>query len=200
MRPPPQLTPDLRPLTPVRPMSESHGPDAVEQLLAPLPDSCKDLRLNMTGLLRGGSVDQSTTYCAAISAAYFLGNVPLAEALRADGAALLTDDEAADAQAAAALMGMTTVYYKSRELLGEDKPQYEQMRPSLRMNRMMSPASRSKYEAAAMTCAAIAACPACLKSHEKKLAEMEWSEGQIHELLRVAAIVNGTSIALGMVR
>ncbi|MCE9606197.1 MAG: carboxymuconolactone decarboxylase family protein [Planctomycetia bacterium] len=171
---------------------------AVEVLLAPLPDACKDLRLNLTGMLRGGSVDQSTTYCSALAAAYFVGAQELAQALRADSASLLTDDEASDAQAAASLMGMTTVYYKSRDLLG--KPTYEQMRPSLRMNRMMSPASRVKYEAAAMTCAAIAACPACLKAHEKKLIEYEWSEGQIHELLRIAAIVHGTGIALGSIR
>jgi len=178
----------------------SDSPSAIETLLAPLPEACKDLRLNMSSLLRGGSVDQATTYCAAIAAAYFVGDSALAAALRADSAALLTDEEFADAQAAASLMGMTTVYYKSRELLGTEKPSYEQMRPSLRMNRMMSPASRTKYEAAAMTCAAIAACPACLKSHEKKLVEYEWSEGQIHELLRIAAIVHGTSIALGTIR
>jgi len=181
-------------------MSDQSTQSAVERLLAPLPDACKDLRLNMSALLRGGSVDQATVYCAALAAAYFVRDAALAAALRADSAKLLTDDEASDAQAAASLMGMTTVYYKSRELLGKEKPSYEQMRPSLRMNRMMSPASRTKYEAAAMTCAAIAACPACLQSHEKKLAEYEWSEGQIHELLRIAAIVHGTSIALGTLR
>lgn len=171
---------------------------AVELLLAPLPDACKDLRLNMSTILRGSGVDQPTTYCAAIAAAYFVGHTALAEALRADSSSLLNDEEAADAQAAAALMGMTTVYYKSRELLG--KPAYAQMRPSLRMNRMMSPASRLKYEAAAFACAAIAGCPSCLQSHEAKLLEAGLSETGVHDLLRIAAIVNGASIALSVVQ
>lgn len=171
---------------------------SVDALLAPLPDACKDLRLNLSSILRGTSVDQATTYCTALAVAHFVGATALADAIRADSATLLSDDEAADAQAAAALMGMTTVYYKSRGLLG--KADYEQMRPSLRMNRMMSPTSRVKYEAAAFGCAAVAGCESCLKSHEAKLLDTGMTESNIHDLLRISAVVNGTGIALGTLR
>lgn len=170
---------------------------AVDTLLAPLPDACKDLRLNMSTMLRGSGIDQPTTYCSAIAVAYFVGAKALAEALRADSASLLSAEDVTDAEAAAALMGMTTVYYKSRELLG--KPTYGQMRPSLRMNRMMSPVSRQRYEAASFACAAVAACPACLQSHEAKLLETGLSEAAVHDLIRLAAVVHGASIAIGIV-
>jgi len=168
----------------------------VETLLSGLPDVCKDLRLNLQSVLRGTSLDASTTLAAAVAAAYFCRHTKLAEALRADAGATITDDDAADAQAAASLMGMTTVYYRTRHLLG--KPAYEQMRPSLRMNRMLSPASRIKYEACALTCAALGGCEDCLKSHEAKLLENGLSETNVHDLIRIASIVNGVCIALAV--
>src|SRR5437773_2542655 len=105
----------------------------LETLLSGLPEACKDLRLNLQSILRGTSVAADVTRCATLAAAYFCGDAVLAEALRADAAGVLTDDDVADARAAAALMGMTTVYYRTRKLLA--KPTYDQMRPSLRMNR-----------------------------------------------------------------
>ncbi|MBL9081984.1 MAG: carboxymuconolactone decarboxylase family protein, partial [Planctomycetaceae bacterium] len=47
---------------------------------------------------------------------------------------------------------------------------------------------------------AIAGCPSCLQSHEAKLLETGLSEAAVHDLLRIAAIVNGASIALSVVQ
>ena len=169
----------------------------LENLLAPLPDACKDLRLNLQTLLRGTTLDGGVTRAAAIAAAYFIGDVRLADALRAEAGEAVTADDLGDAQAAASLMGMTTVYYRTRHLIG--KPSYSQMRPSLRMNRMMSPASRIKYESCALACAALGGCEDCLKSHEAKLLESGFSEENVHDLIRIAAVVHGVHIALGTV-
>jgi len=172
----------------------SDAPSQVESLLAGLPDVCKDLRLNLQAILRGTSLDASTAQTAMIACAYFCRHTTLAEALRADAAATVTDDDLADAQAAAALMGMTTVYYRTKHLIG--KPSYAAMRPSLRMNRMLSPASRIKYEACALACAALGGCEDCLKSHEAKLLEAGLTEENVHDVIRIASIVNGVTVAL----
>jgi alkyl hydroperoxide reductase subunit D len=169
----------------------------LDALLEPLPEACKDLRLNLQTLLRGTNVDAAITKVVALSAAYFVGDVRLAEAIRSEAGEELSNDDLADAQAAAALMGMTTVYYRTRHLIG--KPSYQQMRPSLRMNRMMSPGSRLKYESCAFACAALGGCEDCLKSHEAKLLETGSSEAYVHDLLRIAAVVHGVHIALATV-
>lgn len=166
----------------------------VESLLSSIPDVCKDLRLNLQTVLRGTSLDAATTLSAAVASAYFCRRTDLAVALRADAAGNLTNDDVADAQAAAALMGMTTVYYRTRHLIGKES--YLSMRPSLRMNRMMSPASRTKYEACALACAALGGCEDCLKSHEANLLKHGFSEENVHDLIRIAAIINGVCIAL----
>ncbi len=173
-------------------MSESSS--QIETLLADLPDACKDVRLNLQSVLRGTSIEPATTHSAAISAAYFCGDRKLAEALAADASSVITADDLADAQAAAALMGMTTVYYRTRHLLGKES--YLAMRPSLRMNRMLSPASRIKYEACALTCAALGGCEDCLRSHEAKLLENGFSEENVHDLIRIAAIIHGVHVGL----
>jgi lipoyl-dependent peroxiredoxin subunit D len=173
-------------------MSESTS--QIDALLANLPDACKDVRLNLQTILRGTSLDAATTLSAAISGAYFCGDRRLAEALAADGASTITADDLADAQAAAALMGMTTVYYRTRHLLNKDS--YKQMRPSMRMNRMLSPASRIKYEACALTCAALGGCEDCLRSHEEQLLKHGLTEDNCHDLIRIAAIINSVHVGL----
>ena len=174
----------------------SEASTQIESLLSPIPDACKDLRLNLQTVLRGTTADASTTWSAAVASAYFCRNKVLAEALRSDAGENLSADDLADAQAAAALMGMTTVYYRSRHLIGKES--YQAMRPSLRMNRMMSPASRTKYEACALACAALGGCEDCLKSHEANLLKHGFTEENVHDLIRVASIVHGVCISLAM--
>lgn len=174
----------------------SDAPSQVETLLANLPDACKDLRLNLQAILRGTTLEASTAQTAMVACAYFCRRADLAAALKADSAGAVSDDDLADAQAAAALMGMTTVYYRTKHLIG--KPSYAAMRPSLRMNRMLSPASRVKYEACALACAALGGCEDCLKSHEAKLLETGLSEENVHDLIRIASIINGVVVALSV--
>jgi alkyl hydroperoxide reductase subunit D len=172
----------------------SEATSSIEALLANLPDACKDLRLNLQTILRGTSCDPATTLSAAIAGAYFVGDRRLADALIVDAGDKITADDVADAQAAASLMGMTTVYYRTRHLL--NKESYQQMRPSLRMNRMLSPASRIRYEACALTCAALGGCEDCLRSHEENLLKHGLTEENCHDLFRIAAIIHSVHIGL----
>lgn len=172
----------------------------VETLLTEaIPDSCKDLRLNLTSLLRGTSLPPAQNWAVALTSAYFVGCKPLAEAVLADATAegLLGPNDVGDAQAAAALMGMNTVYYRFRHLSG--KPSYEQMRAGLRMNRMMSPAtSKVQFELCAMACAALAGCGKCITAHDETLLKQQVSEAQIHDAVRLASAVAGAAVALSL--
>jgi alkyl hydroperoxide reductase subunit D len=74
---------------------------------------------------------------------------------------------------------------------------YEQQRAGLRMNRMMKPESdRVRFELYSMACAALAGCDVCLKSHEESLLKEDVSQEKIHEVLRVAGVINGFAIGL----
>ena len=90
---------------------------------------------------------------------------------------------------------MNTVYYRFRHMIGKDS--YQHKPAGLRMNRMMRPAtSKALFELCSMACAALAGCEMCLRSHEESLLKEGLSEDQVHESVRIAAVVNGFSVAL----
>jgi len=124
----------------------------------------------------------------------FLENLELAEAIKTAGQEHLDASAIADAKASAALMAMNTVYYRSKHMIGKDA--YNQRQAQLRMTRMGKPATdRSRFELASFACAALAGCEACLKSHEQGLVKEGVSEDQIHDALRIAAVVKGFETA-----
>jgi lipoyl-dependent peroxiredoxin subunit D len=169
--------------------------EKLERLLDALPEWLKDARLNLTSVLRGTTLPVNQTWAVALTAAIFQRSPALAAALRADGANVLSAADVEDAQAAAALMGMNTVYYRFRHLIG--KPVYSQLKPGLRMNRMANPGtSKTQFERCALACAALAGCEVCLKAHEDVLLKNQGTEAEVHEIVRVAAAVNGAAVAL----
>ena len=107
----------------------------IDELREKLGEDTKDLKLNLSTILRGDKLAQNEAYGCALCVAYLLKSRLLVEALLADSQEILDDSERSDAKAAAAIMAMNTIYYRSRHMIGKEF--YEQQRPGLRMNRMM---------------------------------------------------------------
>ncbi len=169
--------------------------DRINALREEMLESCKDMRLNLSSVLQGTVLTPQQTFATALAAAYFVGARSLAEALIADGSEHLGEAEIGDAQAAASLMGMNTVYYRTRHML--QKESYEHRRPSFRMSRMAAPPSgKVVFELCAMACAALAGCENCIKAHEASLLKEGLTEDHVHEAVRIAAVINGSAVAL----
>ncbi len=165
-----------------------------------LPEHCKDLRLNLNSLLGAETLPRNVTWSVALASATFLGHPSeLVDATLADAREILSEAELADAQAAAALMGMTSVYYRTRHLIG--KPSYADRRAGLRMNYMGKPqAGKVLFEQSSLACAALAGCEYCVKAHEASLLGLGVSEDQVHDIFRLAAVLNGFAVALEVAR
>lgn len=167
---------------------------SLSDLKASLAEETKDLRLNLDAVLRADKIDPAQTYAVALASALFLRDVELADALLAESAGALTPDAVTDARAAAAIMAMNTVYYRFRHMIGKES--YNQKPAGLRMNRMIRPATtKALFELCSMACAALAGCEACLKAHEASLLKEGMTEDQVHDCVRIAAVVNGFSVA-----
>lgn len=176
------------------PQQKETAMSKIDELREKLGEDTKDMKLNLSTVLRGDKLAQNEAWGCALSSAYLLKCRPLVAALLADSAEILSDEERSDAKAAAAIMGMNTVYYRARHMLGKEF--YEQQRAGLRMNRMMKPASdKARFEMYSTACAAVAGCEVCLQSHEASLLKEEVSQDKVHEILRVAAVVNGFCVA-----
>jgi len=164
---------------------------ALEAIRAEIPEAAKDLRSNLSDVLENGALPPSERWGVAIAVALASRSRRLAEALIASRPAEVTTKTVEEAVAAAALMGMTNVFYRFRHLVG--KHSYQQKPARLRMKRL---ASSTAFELFSLAVSVINACEICVRSHEASLLERGTTEDQIHDAVRIASVVHGAAVAL----
>lgn len=171
----------------------------IDVLRDKLPDAAKDLRLNLQTILRPENLSSDQVWGIALASVYFIGHAELRDAVLADAtAAGISEAVIDDAKASASIMGMNTVYYRFRHLV--EKPSYATMPARLRMMRMGQPQTdKVSFELMSMACAALAGCGMCITAHEATLTQHGVSEAAVHDSVRIAAVLQGTAVALGIV-
>jgi len=168
---------------------------ALEAIVAEIPEAAKDLRLNLSSVLDAGTLAPSERWGVAIATALAIRARRLAEALIASRPEEVTTKTVEDAVAAAAMMGMTNVFYRFRHLVG--KPSYEQKPTRLRTQRLAKPATTTAaFELFSLAVSAVHDCETCVRSHEATLLEHGTTEDQIHDAVRIASVIHGAAIAL----
>lgn len=168
---------------------------ALEIIVAEIPEVAKDLRSNLSTVLDSGALAPSERWGVAIAVALASRSRRLAEALIASRPEEVTSKTVDDAVAAAAMMGMTNVFYRFRHLVG--KPGYERKPAGLRMKRVAKPATTTvAFELFSLAVSVINACEICVRFHEATLLEQGTTEDQIHDAVRIASVVHGAAVAL----
>lgn len=169
--------------------------EALETLRQKLPDFAKDLKLNLQSVLTDSSLSAEQRWGVALAAALVSGSAPLRDAILADAARVAPPGVIDDARAAAALLSMNNVFYRSRHMFG--KAAYETKPPRLRMNRIGQVASsKLNFELFSIAVSAVNGCEVCLKAHEKTVTEQGASEDQVYDTIRIAAVIQGVAVAL----
>lgn len=88
-----------------------------------------------------------------------------------------------------AIMGMLNIYYKTRFSL-DAASEYE--RADLRMQSLGNPSMGKKsFELLAFAVSSLNGCPYCVNSHEKALKALGVSTDQVHEIIRIMAVLKG---------
>ncbi|HET6604906.1 MAG TPA: carboxymuconolactone decarboxylase family protein [Xanthomonadaceae bacterium] len=169
---------------------------SIETIQSALPDYARDLRLNIESVLsEGGAPGLSDTQIrsVALASAIAARNARVTEALRAHAAGVLSDAEQAGAEAAAAMMAMTNVYYRFTHLVGDKE--YANMRTSLRMNVMANPGiPKVDFELCSLAVSAINGCGACIDSHEKTVRQHGVTAQGVQSAVRIAAVVHAVAV------
>ncbi len=168
----------------------------LDQLKQAIPDPAKDLRINLGNALNSEVLDATQTWGVALASAYFIGEPRLRDALVGDArAAGVSEDVFQDAQAAAALMGMNTIFYRFRHMVGKDS--YAKRPARLRMQWMTQPKTgKANYELYSLAVAALEGCEVCVKAHEAAVLKSGLTEEHIQDAVRIAAVLNGAAVAL----
>ncbi len=170
----------------------------LDTLKASLPAYAKDLRLNLDSVLGTGGapgLDEAQIRAAALAAAIASRHAPLTRALEAFAAERLDAAELDGVRAAAAMMGMTNVYYRFTHLV--EDAEYSSLRASLRMNVMANPGvGKIAFEAASLAVSAVNGCGACIASHARGLRQHGLTAQGVQSVARIAAVVHAVAVTL----
>jgi alkyl hydroperoxide reductase subunit D len=164
--------------------------DALRELL---PSYAKDLSLNLSSLASERVLNDQQKWGCFVASAYAVGQSDVVRQinLQAEGAGV-SQEALTAARAAAAIMGMNNVYYRSLHLLSN--AEYKTLPARLRMNIIANPgAEKVDFELWCTAVSAINGCGMCLDSHEAELRKHGVPTAQIQTALRIASVVNAVS-------
>ena len=166
---------------------------SIDALRADLPAYAKDLSLNLSSLTSETTLNDQQKWGCFIASAYAVGEPSTLRNIEAAAvAAGLTSEAATSAKAAAAIMGMNNVYYRSLHIM--QNQEYSTLPARLRMNVLGNPgAPKPDFELWCTAVSAVNGCGKCLDAHEAELRKHGFSNVQVQAALRIAAVVNAVS-------
>jgi alkyl hydroperoxide reductase subunit D len=166
---------------------------SIEALRELVPAYAKDLSLNLSSLAAETVLSDQQKWGCFVAAAYAVGQPDVVRQINAQAEGAGVSNEALTAaRAAAAIMGMNNVYYRSLHLLSN--PEYRTIPARLRMNVIANPGvEKVDFELWCTAVSAVNGCGACLDSHEAELKKHGVPAAQIQTALRIASVVNAVS-------
>jgi alkyl hydroperoxide reductase subunit D len=168
---------------------------SLDALRDTLPDYAKDIKLNLGSLASDQTLTDQQKWGAFLAAAHAIGQPSLLRAIEAESVSKLEPSAANAAKAAAAIMGMNNVYYRSLHLLKNEE--YRTLRAGLRMNVIANPGvDKGDFELWSLTVSAVNGCGMCLDSHEAELRNRGFTAAQVQAALKIAAVVNAAAAVL----
>jgi lipoyl-dependent peroxiredoxin subunit D len=168
----------------------------VDALRETFPEPVKDIKLNLGNIASSDYLEADQIWGIALASAFYLGEAHLRDALLADARnAGVPPELIEDAQAAAGIMGMNTIYYRFRHLVGKES--YSKKPARLRMQWMVKPkTSKGNFELFSLAIATLAGCENCIKAHEASVLSHGLSEEHVHDAARIAAVLQGAAVVL----
>ena len=168
---------------------------SIETLRTQLPDYAKDLKLNLSSLLREDKLTEQQLWGTVLASAIASRNQTTLQAVEQEASEHLSAEAMAAAKAAAAIMSMNNVYYRFLHLTAEDA--YKSMPARLRMNVIANPGvERADFELWSIAVSAINGCGLCIDSHEKELRKAGIGQDAIQTAIRVASVIHAVAVVV----
>ncbi|MEU7752107.1 carboxymuconolactone decarboxylase family protein [Micromonospora sp. NPDC049101] len=168
------------------------GLDAIK---AALPEYARDIKLNLGSTVGTSTLTPTQTWGTALACAVAARNPVVLREIAAEALGHLGPEGVEAAKGAAAIMAMNNIYYRAKHLIGDD--QYASMPARLRMRIIARPGvDKGDFEFWCLAVSAITGCGVCLELHEKKLRASGFTREQVHEALRISAVVHAAAVTL----
>ncbi len=167
----------------------------IDELVSVIPDYAKDLRVNLPNVLRQEELTEQQAWGTAVACAMASRNADVIRTLMSEARQRIPPEALNGAKAAAAVMGMTNVYYRFQHLAGNDR--YRTIPARLRMQVIRTHgADPVDFEMWCLAASAVNGCGSCIASHEKALREKGATEEKIAAAVRIASVVHAVSIVI----
>ncbi|GAA2530146.1 carboxymuconolactone decarboxylase family protein [Pilimelia columellifera] len=172
---------------------------ALDALKAALPAYARDIRLNLGSVLDATTLTPVQAWGAAVACAFASRNAEVLRRLCAEAATKVPAEVIEAAKAAGTMMAMNNIYYRAKHLIGDDE--YLALPARLRMQAIAtapreSGVDKADFELWCVAVSAVTGCGACLESHDKTVRAAGFSRDQVHESLRIAAVVHAAAVTL----
>ncbi|HYD31778.1 MAG TPA: carboxymuconolactone decarboxylase family protein [Azospirillaceae bacterium] len=167
----------------------------LDDLKAALPDYAKDLKLNLSSVLGTSSLSPRLARGAALASAIASRNPQVIRAIAAGAETLLDAQALAAAKAAAAVMGMNNIYYRSIHLMPGRG--YGELPARLRMQVIGNPGvDKLDFELWSLAVSAVNGCGMCLEAHEREVLGKGATREMVQDVIRIAAVIHAAAVAL----
>lgn len=167
----------------------------LDQLLERIPAYAKDLRLNITAVLRQTELNSQQLWGTAVASAIASRNPDVTGTILNEAALHLAPEALEAAKAAAAIMGMNNIYYRFQHLTENEK--YRTIPARLRMNVIRTHGvPQIDFELWCIAASAINGCAACVAAHERVVLEKGFTEEGILACIRIASVIHGLAAVL----
>lgn len=171
---------------------------SIEQLKNHLPDSAKDIKLNLSLVMTEESAKELTMkqiYLVALSSAYSIANKSIVSAVLHEASEVLSPVEINAAQSAAVIMSMNNIYYRFIHLVGDKS--FSIMPAGLRMNVIAnSGIDKVDFELCCLAVSALNGCGMCMESHTAALFKAGRSKVSIQSAIKIAAVLNAAALGI----
>ena len=167
----------------------------LEELSGQIPDYARDLKINLSNVLRQEELTRQQLWGTAVACAIASRNPLLTGAVMEEAAKELTPVALNAAKSAAAIMGMNNVFYRFQHLAQNDK--YATMPARLRMQAIRTHGSDPvDFELWCAAVSAINGCGACVASHERVVREKGLAEEVVLAAVRIASVLHAVAAVL----
>ncbi|MDK1476586.1 alkyl hydroperoxide reductase [Streptomyces sp. 549] len=168
---------------------------ALDDLKSALPGYAKDLKLNLGSVIGNSDLPQQQLWGTVLACAIASRSPKVLAELEPEAREQLSEDAYTAAKAAAAVMAMNNVFYRTRHLLSD--PEYGNLRAGLRMNVIGNPGvDKVDFELWSLAVSAINGCGMCLDSHEQVLRKAGLDRETIQEAFKIAAVLQAVAATL----
>ena len=162
-------------------------------LISALPAYAADIARNLESLEAESILTDQQKWGTFVASAHAVATPAVVKAIEAAAAAAgLTPEAKAGAKAAAAIMAMNNIYFRSLHML--HNPEYRALPARLRMHVVRDPGvDKTDFELWALAVSAIHGCDECLNAHEPELRRRGVAPVAIQTALRIAAVTHAVS-------